>query len=114
MRIPLELAFKGVEPTAAMEELVREQVERLQRFEPRILACRVTVESTHRASNAAPRGVRVNVEVSVPGQRLVSSRERGGLQKPVEYDPYRAIRRAFIAAERQIKEASDQRQHPWQ
>lgn len=114
MRIPLELAFKGVEPTAAMERLVRDQVDRLKRLDLRILFCRVIVESTHRAANAAPRGVRVSVEVSVPGQRLVSSRERGGNQKPVEYDPYRAIRRAFAAVERQLKEANDQRQHPWQ
>lgn len=101
MRIPVEMSFKDVESTAAMEELVRERVERLKRFYRGITACRVAVEAPHRSGNADAVGHRVRVEVSVPGNNIVVSRDRNFPEE--EYDPYTAIRVAFKAAERQLK-----------
>ncbi len=114
MRVPLDLAFKGVEPTASMERLVRDLADRLARFEPRIIACRVVVETPHRSAHADPRGIRVLVEAIKPGKTVVASRERNGENGSAEFDPYRAIRKAFQAVERQLKDRSHRRQHPWQ
>lgn len=104
MRIPLEVAFKSVEPTAAMERLVRERVERLTRYHRGIIACRVSVEAPHRSGDGDAVGHRVRVEVSVPGDELVVSRDRDFPEE--EFDPYGAIRKSFEAMESQLKSYS--------
>ncbi len=101
MRIPLELAFKNIEPTAAMEALVRERVEKLLQYHRGIITCRVSVEAPHRSGNNEAVGHRVRIEVSVPGDDIVVSRDRS--HRHGEYDPYAAIRTAFTAAESQLK-----------
>ena len=101
MRVPLEIAFKNMEPTAEMEALVRQRARRLRRYERDIIACRVSVEAPHRSANEDVVGHRVRIEISVPGNELVVSRDRS--HKREEYDPYVAIRQAFTAAERQLK-----------
>ncbi len=101
MRIPLELAFKNMEPTAAMESLVRERVDRLTHLNRDIIVCRVVVEAPHRSGNEDVKGYRVRIELSVPGDEVVVSRDRS--HKRDEYDPYVSIREAFGAAERQLK-----------
>lgn len=110
MRVPLEIAFKNVEPTAAMESLVRQQVDRLTRFYDRIITCRVAIEAPHRSAHADAVGHRVRIEVSLPGDTLFVSRDRSHNRS--QYDPYRAIRTAFAAAEKQLRShAGRQRRH---
>lgn len=101
MRVPLEIAFKNMEPTAAMEALIRDRVERLSRYHRDIIACRIAVEAPHRSANEEVVGYRVRLELSVPGDELVVSRDRSHRRE--QYDPYRAIREAFSAAESQLK-----------
>lgn len=101
MRIPFEIAFKNVEPTAAMERMIRRRVDRLMRYHRGIIACRIAVEVPHRSGNAQAVGHRVRIEVSVPGDELVVSRDRNIPEE--EYDPYAAIRNAFSAMESQLK-----------
>lgn len=108
MRIPLEIAFKNVDPTAAMEQLVRERVDRLSRYNRDIIACRVAVEAPHRSGNAEAVGHRVRIEVSVPGDELVVSRDRNFPGE--EYDPYTAVRKAFSAMESQLKSYAGRRE----
>lgn len=101
MRIPLEIAFKNMEPTAAMESLVRQRVDKLIQYHAHIITCRVAVEVPHRSANTDAVGHRVRIEVSVPGDVIVVSRDRS--HRHGEYDPYAAIRVAFAAAESQLK-----------
>ena len=101
MRIPLEIAFKNMDPTSAMESLVRERVDRLTRYNRDIIACRVAVEAPHRSANEEIVGFRIRIELSVPGNELVVSRDRS--HRRDEYDPYMAIREAFKAMESQLK-----------
>lgn len=113
MRIPLEIAFRNVEPAAAMERLIRDRVDRLVNLNRDIIACRVAVEAPHQSGNEDPVGHRVRIEVSVPGDELVVSRDRS--HKHAEYDPYAAIRSAFKSAEKQLKTYAGRRRqdrHP--
>lgn len=102
MRVPLEMAFKHVEPSAAMESLIRERVQRLHRYAPRIISARIAVEAPHLSPTEEPLEYRVRLEVSIPGQNLVAVRNRDDNQRP-QHDPYRAIREAFTALESQLK-----------
>lgn len=104
MRIPFEIAFKNVEPTAAMERLIRRRVDRLMRYNRDIIACRIAVEAPHKSPSGQPTGHRVRIELSVPGNELVVSKDRDFPEE--EYDPYGAIRHAFSAMESQLKSYS--------
>lgn len=109
MRVPLEIAFKNVESTAAMEALIRDRVARLPRYHPEIIACRVMVEAPHRSGVSENLGYRVRIEVSIPGVDVVATRDRSANKVLEEHDPYMAIRDSFNAIERQLKSRAGRR-----
>ena len=65
MQIPLQLSFRGMEPSAAVELKVRERVAKLERFSDRITSCRVVVESPHRRHHQG-KLFHVRVDLTVP------------------------------------------------
>jgi hypothetical protein len=69
MSAPVYVTFRRVAPRAELEEYARERADRLERLYPRIADCRVLLERT------GPDALRVVVELSVPGERLVASHE---------------------------------------
>jgi hypothetical protein len=79
MSTPVYVTFRHMTPRAELEEYAREQASRLDRFYARIVDCRVLLEPNDAGM------LRVVVEVSVPGERLVAS---------YESDPDRAGRHA--------------------
>jgi len=96
----VQISFRGLESTAAIESNVRERVDRLARYHDDILSCRVMIESPHhhhRHGNL----YHVRIDLSVPGAELVVSREPE--HRPHE-DLYVAIRDAFDAAERRLED----------
>ena len=44
MKIPLEIAFKGIEHTDEIEALIREEADKLERVCNYLMSCRVAVE----------------------------------------------------------------------
>lgn len=103
MQIPLQITFRGMDPSDAIANQIRDKARRLERFHGRITSCRVVVDAPHRHHY---KGVvyRVNVDLSVPGGEIVASRERG-LDHAHE-DVHVAIRDAFAAAIRQLEDHS--------
>lgn len=101
MTVPLQIAFRGMEPSPALEARIRARAERLERFSRDILRCHVTVEAPHRRRHQG-RLYRVRVEVVVPERDIVVTRE-GALDHAHE-DPYVAVRDAFDAAVRQLED----------
>jgi cold shock CspA family protein/ribosome-associated translation inhibitor RaiA len=117
--IPLTISFRGMEPSEAIESLVREQASALERFFPRILRCRVVIELPHRHHRAgAP--LHVRIDLHVPGQEIVVEHqpglhaelqrdEAGSASKSTEVaaplaDPALAIREAFRSAGRRLQD----------
>ena len=95
MDVPLEIAFRGVEPTDALRELVREGTDSLERVHPRLTSCRVMIEEV-------TRGIpHVRLDVGIPGNELVVNRE-----PPVDApkrEVAQAVRDAFDIARRQLR-----------
>jgi ribosome-associated translation inhibitor RaiA len=54
MRIPLEISFKNLDPSPAIEARIREKADKLDRFYQHIMRCRVTVEVPHPPSSPGP------------------------------------------------------------
>jgi ribosomal subunit interface protein len=70
MNIPVQITFRGIKPSPAIEEYVRRRAAKLETFSDRITHCRVAVEAPHhRHKHGEPH--RVRVEVTVPGANLV-------------------------------------------
>lgn len=101
MQIPLEVTFRNAERSEPVEEVIRERVDKLNRYFEHIISCRVTVEVPNRTPQYDVLNHRVSVEISVPNEELVVSRE------PNEHDNfndiYVTLRDAFDAAEQQLR-----------
>lgn len=101
MQLPLQVSFRNMPPSDAIEAAVRERAARLDRFFDRIMACRVVVEAPHQHHRKG-KLYHVRIDLTVPGEELVVSRE------PAEHhayeDVYVAIRGAFDEARRQLED----------
>lgn len=101
MTVPLQVTFKDMDPSPALESRIRAKAARLERFADDILRCHVTVEAPHRHHHQG-RLYRARVEVFVPRGDVIVTRE-GPLNHAHE-DPYVAVRDAFDAAIRQLED----------
>jgi ribosomal subunit interface protein len=101
MQIPLQIAFRGMDPSPAVEDRVRERSAQLERFHDRITSCRVVVQAPHQHHQKG--GLyEVRVDLHVPGAEIVINHE--GSQEHAHEDVYVAVRDAFDAAERKLED----------
>src|ERR1700745_4313269 len=101
MQIPLQISFRNMDPSPAVEERIRKKAAKLERFHDRIIGCTVVVEAPHRHH---PKGklYSVRVDIRVLGKSVVVERE-----EPIDQaheDVYIAIRDAFNAAARRLED----------
>ncbi len=101
MQIPVQITFRDMEPSPAIEERVRERAAKLERFYDRITSCRVLVEEPHLHQHKG-KLFHVRIDVTVPGGELVANRSHD--DNHAHEDVYVAIRDAFRAIERQLEE----------
>ena len=114
MQLPLQITFRDMEPSEAVEANIRERSERLERFYDHIMSCRVMVEAPHGHKHQG-RLYRVRIDVGVLDGELVVSHEHHHRDSAHE-DVYVAIRDAFDAMKRQLedyarKQRGDVKQH---
>lgn len=103
MQTPLEIAFHNVQPSDALEGAIRKHVEKLDRIYGRLIGCRVSVEALHKQHRTG-NVYEVHIELMVPGQNLVVSREpHKAKERYANPDVYASVRDAFKSAERQLK-----------
>jgi len=103
MQLPLQVTFRYMEPSAAIEAKVRERADELDRFYDRIMSCRVVVEAPHRRHRQG-KLYHVRVDLTVPGGELAVTRAPG--QHHAHEDVYVTIRDAFDAARRRLEDYS--------
>jgi len=106
MQIPLQLVFRDIEPSAAIEARIREEVDKLEEFHKGIIGCRVIVEAPHRRHHKG-KLYNVRVTLTVPGAELVVSRDPE--RDHAHEDVYVAIRDVFDAAQRQLQDKTQRR-----
>jgi cold shock CspA family protein len=124
--IPIQVTFRGVPPSDALESDVGERVAWLEQFHPGVIRCRVLVEQPHRHRHDG-RHFHVRIELTVPGgPPIVVSHERSlhGRLKDIEKEAHHkadeiegveryaavAVRQAFDAARRRLEDfAREQR-----
>lgn len=117
MEIPMEVSFRGVERTHAIEKLIAEQAQKLEQVHDHIMSVRVSVEKPQEhLSSGSPYRVRIIARVP-PGHDLVAARleGEGDMHDPLD----KVVREAFHALWRQVKEIAqrqrgDMKKHPAQ
>jgi len=103
----LQITFRGMSSSPAIELLIRERTERLTRHSASpIQRCHVVVEQPHRHQNKG-RVYSVRLDLVTPADEVVVTRES---EEAPGHEPLQhAIREAFDAAARQIEGRSARR-----
>ncbi len=101
MQIPVQVTFRNMDPSEAVEANVREKAEKLERHFDRVISCRVVVESPHRRHQKG-KLYNVSIGIGVPGKEIVVN--HSGPKNHAHEDVYVAVRDAFNAATRQLED----------
>ncbi len=101
MTIPVQITFRHMESSDAVETRVRELADHLGVFSDKIVSCRVVVDSPHRHHHQG-KVFNVKVQLAMPGEDVVVDMERP--DRDNHEDVYVVIRDAFDAAKRQVKQ----------
>lgn len=102
MQLPVQVTYRGMESSPAVEDAVREKAAKLEQFYPRIMSCRVVLEQAGRHKTKGKQFV-VRVDLKAPGGEIAVNRDH-------DEDVYVALRDAFDAARRKLEDfAREQR-----
>lgn len=119
MELPVQVTYRGLDGSEALNELIHKEAEKLERFFDRIVGCRVLVEREQRhLRSGAPFHVRI--DLTVPGAELTidtaksvraspSDEQAAARRKSAEVDaahkdPALAVRDAFRRARRRTQD----------
>ena len=98
----LQITFRNMDSSAALETRIRELVQKLQRFSNQIIKCQVVVEAPHHQHHEQGALFDFQVDISVPGKEIVIGHTH--TKNPAHTNAYVALRDAFRAARRQLQE----------
>lgn len=101
MKLPLQVVFRNMEPSATVEAKIRERSELLDRTYPHVMSCRVVVEAHHKHHHQGNL-YHVRVDLKVPDSEIVAARDPG--EHHAHEDVYVAVRDAFDAVRRQLED----------
>jgi ribosome-associated translation inhibitor RaiA/cold shock CspA family protein len=99
MTIYTEIAFRDMEASPAVEELIRRRVAKLETVFSQVAACRVIVEAPHK-HRIRGNLFHVRIDLSTPQGEIVSSRDVGVNVAHEQLNV--ALRDAFAAARKQL------------
>ncbi len=108
MQVELQIAYRNVDKSGAIEELIHEKLAKLQKLHDHIISCRISIERPQKSQQSgSPYRVRITTRIP-PGHEIVVTRD------PKDYnihDPLDMIvRDAFDVTARQLKKYVDRQQ----
>ncbi len=106
MKLPLEITFRNMQPSDAVQAAVRERAAKLDKFYRYILACQVTVNAPHKHRHKGNL-YQVKIDLTVPGGELVVSHNAD--DDKAHEDVYVAMRDAFDAIRRRLEDYARKR-----
>jgi ribosomal subunit interface protein len=97
MELPLQIVFRDIPKSEAVEAAIRKHAAKLDEFDSRVMSCRVALE--HDANHQHQGKLySVHIDLKVPGKEISSSHGHAN------QDVYAAIRDAFDAVQRQLED----------
>ena len=100
MKTPLQITFRDMPHSDALETHIREKAQKLEQLFGDIISCRVVVDQPARHHQQG-KLFNVRIDLGVPGSEIV-------VDKQANEDVYVALRDAFDAAKRQLEDYARQ------
>lgn len=101
MQLPLQIVYRHMTPSEAVDAAIRKHAEKLDRFAGRIMGCRVVVIAPHKHHRQG-KLYEIKIDLTMPGEEIAVTRE--GPENHAHEDVYVAIRDAFNAATRLLED----------
>jgi ribosomal subunit interface protein len=101
MAIPIQVTFRDMTHSDAVEKYIHERAEKLETFSARITSCNVAVEAPHKHQHTG-RHFRIRIDLLVPGGEVVVSHAPD--EESTNEDAYAAIDEAFDRVGRQLED----------
>ena len=102
MQLPVQITYRGMESSTALDDAVREKAAKLEQFHPRVTSCRVVIEQPAHHQKKGKEFV-VRIDLTAPGGEIAVNRDH-------DADVFVALRDAFDAARRKLEDfAREQR-----
>lgn len=128
MKHPLQITFRHMDSSPAVEARIRDEVDSLEQHFGRITSCRVVIEEPHRRERGNE--YHISIDLHVPGSQIVVNHiptshaiagggraldedaekeplRKDGDEHPEHKDVYVSIRDAFDAARRQLDDYAE-------
>lgn len=102
MQSPLQVVFKGMESSDAIDARIRERAARLERFYRRLTSCRVVIEADHRSAEGFKPPIAIQIEAHIPKHTLIAKESQN--QRDMKNDRLAFVNRAFDAIQRQLED----------
>ena len=96
MQVPLQITYRDMECSDALDARIRDKAAKLEEFHPHLMSCRVVVEERHRHQHQG-RQFTLSIDARVPGHEVLVNRDH-------HEDVYVAVRDAFDAAARKLED----------
>lgn len=96
MQTPLQITFRDIPHSDALDTHIREKAQKLEQFFSGVISCRVVVEQSAKHHHQG-KPFNVRIDLTVPGSEIVVDRKE-------DEDVYVALRDAFDAAKRQLED----------
>lgn len=104
MELPLQITWRGVPHSEALDAAIREKAAKLQQFHERIMRCKVVVELSGRHNQGNPYEVRV--ELKLPGGDITARAEHAEDVRVALRDAFEAVRRRLQDFAREQRNAA--------
>jgi ribosome-associated translation inhibitor RaiA/cold shock CspA family protein len=101
MEIPLQITFRGIDHSDAIEFAIRQRAERLERFCDRITRCHVTVDMPHQHRHRGNHYA-IRIEIEAPSGEVSVTRDPSLADSHKDFQS--VVRDAFDAATRQLED----------
>ena len=101
MQIPLQITFRHMDTSEALEAKIHEKAQKLEQFAEHITSCRVIIDQEHKHKNQGNL-FSVKIDITVPGKEIVVDRHSD--KHHAHEDVYVALRDAFDASKRQLED----------
>ena len=101
MQIPLQINFRHMDPSDALEAKIREKVEKIEQFAEHITSFRVTIDQEHKHHRQGNLFA-VKIDITLPGKEIVVDRHPD--KHHAHEDIYVALQDAFNASRRQLED----------
>ena len=100
MKTPVQITFRHIPQSVALEEKIREKLDKLARLYPEILDCDATIDQIDRHQQQG-RHFRVAIGVRIRGEELIANTNHE--------DAFIALRNALATVRRQLEKAIGKR-----